>query len=297
MAAIGGPTPSRAPAATAPHRWRPDAAALYFTAFTLLLYLPLVLLVLFSFNASRTMAFPFKGWTLNWYAQAWRSPGLRQALANSLAVALGSSLVATVLGSLAAVAVLRFRFPGRRLLLAVATLPLVVPSIVLAVALLAGATQVNSLLAATAPGLERARLRPFSLWTVGVSHVVIALPMVILIVAARLAGIPRRLEEAAMDLGCSYWGAQRRITLPLARSAILAAFLTAFSSSFDEFGTAFLLAGTRQTLPTYLYSQLRSAYKLPMVVAAAAVIIVASLLLVAATEILRRGGEARAGRP
>ena len=83
----------------------------------------------------------------------------------------------------------------------------------------------------------------------------------------------------------------------IGQEAAEAAFLTAFSSSFDEFGTAFLLAGTRQTLPTYLYSQLRSAYKLPMVVAAAAVIIVASLLLVAATEVLRRGGETRAGRP
>lgn len=283
--------------ATAPRRWRPDAASLYFLAFSLLLYLPLVLLLLFSFNASRTMAFPIKGWTLDWYLQAWKSPGLRQALTNSLVVGLGSSLAATLLGSLAAVAVMRFRFPGRRLLLAVAALPLVVPSIVLAVALLAGATQLNSLLATAALGGGAWQIRPFSLWTVGISHVVIALPMVILIVAARLVGIPRRLEEAAMDLGCSYWGAQRRVTLPLARPAILAAFLTAFSSSFDEFGTAFLLAGTRQTLPTYLYSQLRSAYKLPMVVAAAAVIIVASLLLVAATELLRRGGEPRSGRP
>ena len=274
-------------------RKRPDAAGLYFLAFTLLLYLPLCLLVLFSFNASRTMAFPIKAWTLDWYAQAWKNPGLRQALTHSLVVGLGSSIAATVLGSLAAVAVMRFRFPGRRLLLAVAALPLVVPSIVLAVALLAGGVQLNALLEALNPAGGAAQIKVFSLWTVGISHVVIALPMVILIVAARLVGIPRRLEEAAMDLGCSYWGAQRRVTLPLARPAILAAFLTAFSSSFDEFGTAFLLAGTRQTLPTYLYSQLRSAYKLPMVVAAAAVIIVASLLLVAATELLRRSGEAR----
>lgn len=188
--------------------------------------------------------------------------------------------------------------PGRRLLLAVAALPLVVPSIVLAVALLAGATQLNSLLATAALGGGAWQIRPFSLWTVGISHVVIALPMVILIVAARLVRHPAAPGRGGdLDLGCSYWGAQRRVTLPLARPAILAAFLTAFSSSFDEFGTAFLLAGTRQTLPTYLYSQLRSAYKLPMVVAAAAVIIVASLLLVAATELLRRGGEPRSGRP
>lgn len=285
-----------APDATGPRWRRPDAAALFFLAFTLLLYLPLGLLVLFSFNASRTMAFPIHAWTLDWYLQAWKSPGLRQALGNSLVVGLGSSLLATALGSLAAVAVMRFRFPGRRLLLAVAALPLVVPSIVLAVALLAGGVQLNALLAALNPAGGAAQVKVFSLWTVGISHVVIALPMVILIVAARLVSIPRRLEEAAMDLGCTYWGAQWRVTLPLARPAILAAFLTAFSSSFDEFATAFLLAGTRQTLPTYLYSQLRSAYKLPMVVAAAAVIIVASLLLVAATELLRRGGDAQAGR-
>lgn len=275
----------------------PGPGALYFLGFSLLLYLPLGLLVLFSFNASRSMSFPIQAWSLEGYRQAWQSPGLRAAFGNSLLVGLGSSAAATVLGSLAAVAAVRYRFPGRSLLLAVAALPLVVPAVVLAAALLAGATQLRGLLTALGGAELAARLPVFSLWTVGIGHTVIALPMVLLIVGARIMGIPRRLEEAAMDLGCSSWQAQWQVTLPLARPAILAAFLTAFSSSFDEFATAFLLAGTRQTLPTYLYSQLRSAYKLPLVVATAAVIVLASLCLVAATEALRRRGADAAGRP
>ncbi|MEZ4660016.1 MAG: ABC transporter permease subunit [Caldilineaceae bacterium] len=154
-------------------------------------------------------------------------------------------------------------------------MPLVIPSVVLAVALLIGLIQLGV---------------PLSLWTVGLGHVVISLPVVVMIVAARLVGISATLEEAAMDLGTTFWGAQWRVTLPLAAPAIVAGFLNAFTTSFDEFALAFFLIGRQPTLPIYLYSQLRFPSRLPLVVAVAALIIAASVVLIGFTEWLRRWG-------
>jgi spermidine/putrescine transport system permease protein len=130
---------------------------------------------------------------------------------------------------------------------------------------------------------------------VGVGHVVISLPYVILIVAARLAGFPESLEEAAMDLGASYWGALTRVTLPICAPAILAAFLTSFTISFDEFAVSFFLTGSESTLPIYLYSQLRFPNRLPIVVTLAAIVMVASIGLLILSEWLRRRGRRRYG--
>ena len=244
----------------------------YFWLITALLYLPIVLLVIFSFNDSVLLTFPMKGFTLKWYGELFRDAELIKALYNSLLVGFGSSLVATIIGTMAAIGILRHRFIAKEFFLSIASLPLVVPYVVLGVAMLL---------------LFRFIGIPLNLWTVGIGHVVVNIPYVLLIVAARLAGFDAHIEEAAMDLGANYWQTLFRVTLPISAPALLASFLSSFSTSFDEFALTFFLIGTDNTLPIYLYSQMRFPSRLPMVIALAAVIIFATLVTVIVLEWLR----------
>jgi spermidine/putrescine transport system permease protein len=114
-----------------------------------------------------------------------------------------------------------------------------------------------------------------------------------LIVAARLSGFANNLEEAAMDLGATYWGTLMRVTLPISMPALMAAFLSSFTLSFDEFSLAFFLAGTENTLPVYLYSQLRFPNRLPLAVTTAAVVIAVSVIILLLSEWLRRLGTSK----
>jgi spermidine/putrescine transport system permease protein len=114
-----------------------------------------------------------------------------------------------------------------------------------------------------------------------------------LIVAARLSGFANNLEEAAMDLGATYWGTLMRVTLPISAPALVAAFLSSFTLSFDEFSLAFFLAGTQNTLPVYIYSQLRFPNRLPLAITSAAVVILFSIALLLLSEWLRRLGVER----
>ncbi|MBN1991103.1 MAG: ABC transporter permease [Anaerolineae bacterium] len=254
-------------------KWLLSAGFYYYGLVVIFLYLPILLLVVFSFNDSHLMIFPLKGFTLKWYAALLETTELLKAVWNSVLLGLITSLAATALGTMAAIGVVRFRFPGRTMFLMIASMPLVIPYVVLGVALLLLFGTLNI---------------PLSLWTVGVGHVIISIPYVVLIVAARLANFPPNLEEAAMDLGATYWGTLSRVTLPMSAPAILAAFLTSFTTSFDEFAVSFFLIGSKTTLPIYLYSQLRFPNRLPIVVTLAALIMVASVGLLAFSEKLRR---------
>lgn len=247
----------------------------YYLLLAFFLYLPILLLILFSFNDSTLLVFPLKGFTLKWYTALTTARELIESVKNSVLVALGSSLVSVILGAMAAIAIARFGFPGRGFFLAIASLPLVIPYVVLGVALLLLFAQFDVKL---------------SLFTVAAAHVVINVPYVMLIVAARLAGFEQNLEEAAMDLGATYWGTLMRVTLPISAPALVAAFLSSFTTSFDEFALAFFLTGTDNTLPIYLYSQLRFPNRLPLVVTLAAVIMLVSVVLVVFSEWLRRVG-------
>lgn len=251
--------------------------SIYYWLLVLFLYLPIFLLILFSFNDSESLRFPLQGFTLKWYKTLSGTDGLLDAARNSLIVGLFSSIVATVIGTMAAIAIMRFNFPGRGLFLAVSSLPLVIPSVVIGVALLILYRQLFDV--------------DLSLWTVGLGHVVVNIPVVMLIVAARLAGFPDNLEEAAMDLGASYWGAQLRVTLPMSIPALIAAFLTAFTTSFDEYAMSVFVVGTDATLPVYMFSLLRFPRRLPIVVALGAIIMVASVIIIIFAERLRRVGE------
>ena len=253
------------------HPW----LATYYWLLAFFLYLPILFLVVFSFNDSPVLVFPLQGFTLRWYQGLLGADELIASVWNSLWLGLGSSLVATVLGTMAGIAVTRFDFTGKQAFMGLSALPLVIPYVVLGVGLL---ILFDSL------GIE------LSLLTVGLGHVVINVPYVMLIVAARLAGFDPSLEEAAMDLGSNYWRTLRRVTLPIALPALLSAFLMSFTTSFDEFALSFFLIGSETTLPIYLYSQLRFPSRLPLVVSLAAVIMVVSVLLVVFAEWLRRFG-------
>ena len=245
----------------------------YYFVLVAVLYLPIAVLFLFSINANTSLSFPLQGLTLDWYRKLFAADAVLRSARNSLEVAAGSSLVATLLGTAVAVLFLRYQFRSKNLLLALAVLPLIVPFIVLAVALL---------LLFSALHIER------SLLTVGIAHTVVGLPYAFLIVISRLAGFDPSLEEAAMDLGADYLTTLRRIVLPIIAPAMVSAWLTAFTVSFDEFALALFLAGTEPTFPVYLFSQLRFANRLPIMIALAVLMMIGSLALVLVADRLRR---------
>jgi len=245
----------------------------YFFGLITLLYLPIVVLFLFSINANTYLSFPLQGLTLDWYEKLFASEALLRSARNSLVVALGSSLTATLMGTMVSLLMMRYQFRSKGLLVAMAVLPLIVPYIVLAVALLLLFSILN---------IDR------SLLTVGVAHTVVALPYVLLIVGARLAGFDANIEEAAMDLGADYPTTLRRIVIPMIAPAMVSAWLTVFTVSFDEFALALFLAGTQPTFPVYLYGQLRFASRLPIMIALAVLMMIGTLALVLIAERVRR---------
>lgn len=245
----------------------------YYFGLIALLYLPIGILFLFSINSNTILTFPLQGFSLGWYEKLLASDALLRSARNSLFVALGSSFTATILGTMVSLLMVRFDFRAKGFLVAMSVLPLIVPYIVLAVALL---------LLFSVLDIER------SLFTVGIAHTVVALPYVLLIVGSRLAGFDVSIEEAAMDLGADYPVTLRRIVIPTIAPSMVSAWLTAFTVSFDEFALALFLAGTQPTFPVYLYGQLRFASRLPIMVALAVLMMIGTLTLVLIAERIRR---------
>jgi spermidine/putrescine transport system permease protein len=259
---------------TAPARF--DLIALYAVGYLVFLYAPVLLLPLFSFNDSIYVAFPLKGFTLQWYAQMAENGPLQAALASSLKVGIMVSVISTILGIFAAKAVTRYHLPYRGPVMGLIMLPLVVPSIILGIALL---TLVIKVL-----GIEP------SLYTIGAAHVLICVPFAMLVMISRLEGFDKSLEEASLDLGEGAWMTFWRVTLPLAVPGIVASVLLCFTTSFDEFLLAFFLSGNEATLPIYIWGQLRLPTQLPNVLALGSCILAASFVLVFLSERLRRRG-------
>jgi ABC-type spermidine/putrescine transport system permease subunit I len=261
------------------HRGAParfDLIALYAVGYLIFLYGPVLLLPLFSFNDSIYVAFPLKGFTLQWYAQMAENGPLQAALASSLKVGLAVSVISTILGIFAAKAVTRYHLPYRAPVMGLIMLPLVIPSIILGIALL---TLVIKVL-----GIEP------SLYTIGAAHVLICVPFAMLVMISRLEGFDKSLEEASLDLGEGAWATFRRVTLPLAMPGIVASMLLCFTTSFDEFLLAFFLSGNEATLPIYIWGQLRLPTQLPNVLALGSCILAASFVFVFLSERLRRRG-------
>ena len=249
---------------------------IYVVLYLLFLYIPSLMLPIFSFNDSIQMVLPLKEFTVKWYVGIPAQPGLLAALGNSFRVAIPVAIVATTLATIAAKAMTRYRLPGRGLAIGFILLPMVMPGIILAVGLLVFAIAVGM---------------PLSLWTIGISHVVVAVPFSMLVVMARLEGFDKNLEECAGDLGENGWMTFWRVTFPLILPGIGASLLLTFTASFDEFLFAFFLGGNRVTLPVYMMTQVRFPQTLPTVLALGALIFMVSVVLVVTAEWLRRMGD------
>ncbi|MCH9005851.1 MAG: ABC transporter permease [Proteobacteria bacterium] len=247
----------------------------YVVLYLLFLYIPSMMLPIFSFNDSIQMALPLKGFTFKWYAGIVNTPGLMTALGNSFKVALPVAIISTSLATIAAKTMTRYRLPGRGLAFGFILLPMILPGIILAVGLLVVATSLGV---------------PLSLWTIGIAHVVATLPFSTLVVRARLEGFSKSLEESALDLGENGWMTFWRITFPLILPGVGAAFLLSFTASFDEFLYALFLGGNHITLPVFMYTQTRFPETLPTVLALGSCIFMGSAILLGIAEWLRRMG-------
>jgi len=246
----------------------------FFLVMLMLLFVPIGLLFVFSVSQNRALTFPIEGLTLDWYRSIPEIEGLLGAARNSLLVGVGAATIATALGTAVTIALLRYRFRGRGALTAAGILPLVVPYVVLAAALLL---------------LFRGLDLPLSLFTVGAAHVVVAMPFAILIMVARMIGMDPALEDAAMDLGATYPVTLRRVVIPLMGPALLSAWITCFVVSFDEVALANFLVGTGEpTFPVFLFGQLRYPLQLPSMIAMAVVLMVCTLTLTLIAERVRR---------
>ncbi|MGB5066943.1 MAG: ABC transporter permease [Albidovulum sp.] len=255
-----------------------DLLFVYAIFFVVFLYGPVLLMPLFSFNDSNLATFPLKGFTLRHYSEMWSNTSMITSLKNSLMVGIGVSVVATALAIPAALALTRYRVPGGGAILSFMMLPLVVPSIVLAVGLLVVILRIVGL--------------PLSLWTVAAGHLMLCIPFAMTVLMSRLEGFDKSLEEASGDLGASGWDTFRRVTLPLAAPGVISSLLLCFIISFDEFVISFFLTGTDNTLPVFLFSQLRFPNRLPGTLALGSLILVGSAVLVILAEVLRRRGVA-----
>ena len=252
---------------------------IYIFGFLVVLYGPILLLPLFAFNDSSVIAFPLRGWTLEWFAAMARAEPLHQATWNSLRVAAATAVISTSLGALAARAVTRHDMPGRLAVLGALLTPIALPEILIGAGLL---------VTVIAVGLE------LSLLTIIAGHVLICLPFSVIILRTAFNTLDPGLEAAAIDLGASRWAVLWTITLPLTLPGIIASVLVAFTISFDEFIIAFFLAGPDTTLPVYIWSQLRFPARIPSVMALGTLLLIVSLVLLATAETLRRVSVRRA---
>jgi spermidine/putrescine transport system permease protein len=230
-----------------------------------LLYLPVALLILFSFSSNSVLIFPIEGFpTLDWYRAVLSDETMIQAAVNSVIVGVLAASVATALGFGVAIATVRFRYRGRRTLLGLSALPLIVPFVVLGVSMFMLFIFFDV---------------PRSLLTIAAGHSICALPFALLILLARVVGLDVNLEDAAMDLGANYRTTLRRIVLPLMGPALLSAWLTSFIVSFDEIAIALFLAGGDPTFPILLYGRMRFAGQLPILIAGAVLLMIGTVAL------------------
>jgi spermidine/putrescine transport system permease protein len=232
------------------------------TAATLVfLYLPIVFLILFSFEVADTPGFPITGLTTHWYEKMLTDSAIHSALFNSVLVAVIVSLLATLIGTMAAFPLVRggIRFPGTARILF--TLPIMIPGVLIGLGLLVFLTLLGIRL---------------GLHTVILGHLVFTTPFVVLIVAARLQGFDRRLEWAAADLGANGRQTLRHIVLPLIAPAIIAGALLSVTLSIDEFVVTFFTIGPQLTLPLFIITQIKFGVT-PEVNALATLILVGTL--------------------
>jgi putative spermidine/putrescine transport system permease protein len=229
----------------------------------LFLYVPIVIIGLYAFNGDRAQSWPIENWTLKWFGAALDNEQLHAAVFLSVQAAVGATLIAILLGTLAALAVHRFRFFGRETVSFVLLLPIALPGIVTGMAL-------NATFNTFAI--------PFTLFTIIAGHATFCVVTVYNNAIARMRRSSRSMEEASMDLGADALQTFRRVTFPVIRTALVAGAMLAFALSFDEVIVTTFTAGTQQTLPIWILSNLRLPNQRPIVNVVALVLILLSLI-------------------
>lgn len=260
-----------APRGAAPFRWERKLLAAHSWLVYLFLYLPIVILIIFSFNEARQTA-RWEGFTVQWYEKLFSNKLILKSVKNSLVVAAVTTVCSTIIGTLAALALGRFNFRGKGFTQAALFLPIIIPEIVLGAALVTffGATQIR-----------------LSIWTVIVAHVAFSISYVAIVVRARLAGFDRSLEEAAMDLGAGPIETFFRVTLPLILPGIVAGALLVFTISIDDYVITSFVAGVGSTtLPLQIYSMIKVGVT-PEVNAVSTLLLLFTVIMIVAAQRLQ----------
>ena len=253
---------------------------IYAVAFLIFLYAPIILLPLFAFNNSTVVAFPLRGFTTEWFQNVWNNPDLWQAVRNSLLVACTASVLATAFGIFAARASTRYNFPGKGGMMGLIMLPMVLPDMIMAMALLVVLLSLGVQL---------------SLVTVIMGHVLICTPFAVAILTSAFQSLDKSLEEAAYDLGEGPISTFYLVILPLVTPGIISALLISFTISLDEFVISNFLGSKDKLLSVYIFGQLRFPKSVPTIMALGAALVAISIMLLAAAEYFRRRGIARSG--
>jgi len=236
------------------------------------IYLPILLLVIFSFNQQK-LNITWEGFTLRWYGELFRDNDVRLAVQNTLIIAVASTLAATVIGTMAALALQRYRFPGFIAAETLLYIPVIIPEVVMGISLLVFFSMIKFRL---------------GLATITLSHIAFSIPFVTLVVRARLHGYDKAIEEAAMDLGANEWVTFWRITLPTIMPGVLSGSLLAFTLSLDDYVITYFTAGPGSTtLPLRVFSMVRFAVT-PEVNALSTLWVLSVFIILAAGQLAQR---------
>jgi putative spermidine/putrescine transport system permease protein len=249
------------------------AFAVWTALIILFLFLPIAIIIVYAFNPSNVQSWPLHGLSTKWFTSTWHNAEMRHALWLSVRAGLFSTAIALTLGSMAAFAVHRFRFFGREAISFLLVLPIALPGIITGMAL-------NSFINFSGVG--------FSLTTIIVGHATFCIVTVYNNVLARLRRTSSSLVEASMDLGADGWQTFRFITLPTIATSLVAGGLLAFALSFDEIVVTTFTAGAQNTLPIWIFGNIRLGQQLPQVNVVVLFVILVSLIPVALAQRLTR---------
>ena len=231
------------------------------------IYVPLFVIAIYAFNENISQTWPIDQYTTKWFRVACEDENVRNALWMSVKAALGATAIALVLGTLASLAVARYRFFGKEAISFLVILPIALPGIITGLAL--QSTILNFL---SPVGIS------FSIWTIIIGHATFCIVVVYNNTVARLRRVSSSLEEASADLGADSWQTFRYVTFPQMRSALLAGGLLAFALSFDEVIVTVFTSGAQQTLPIWMLTNFGRPKELPIVNVVALFVIVASVI-------------------
>ena len=228
------------------------------------LLFPLLVIILYSFNPTSSLKFPFEGFTTRWYVEVVKDKNFIASLRSSAYVALGVSVISVILGTLASFALTRYNFRSKNFISFLVIVPITLPAVILGISLLSFFSAID---------FKR------SLLTVIFGHCIFCIPFAVLIMNSRLSGFDVSVEEAAKDLGATTLQTFRYITFPLIRPSIIGVMMLTFALSFDEFLVTFFIIGKRNTLPIEIWGMLRRGVS-PTINAIATMILVFSITLI-----------------